>query len=394
MTTKTVSAPSTGKGLERIALGVLVLLLIVGGIGTVLRFTQGLGAVTNLSDDVPWGLWIGLDVMGAVAIAASGFVAAFTAHVMRIERYHAHVRGGVLAALLGYSFLPIVLLFDVGRPLSLWHALVMPNFRSVMAEVALCVALYTIVLLLEFSPVVFKRLNWLAPLRWITRLYIIFVIAGVVLSVLHQSSLGALYLLAPTKLHPLWYSELLPYQFLITAVVAGLAMLIIEASFILPADSKTRRRNLPQLGEYAAVLLLTYLVVRLADMWVHDRFVVGADLETAFFMAELGLGVLLPAIIFFLPAVQRNPRGLLWAAWLVIFGVLLYRGNVAVTGLIAHTGVVYFPSFWEVAITLALIAGEVALFIWIMRKVVLPLEEQEAASADEETEEPIGVALA
>ena len=380
MTTEAMSVPAASRPVSKLALfgGVtLAVLLVLGAIGTWLRFTQGLGAVTNLNDNVPWGIWIGLDIMGAVALAASGFVAAFTAHVMRIERYHAHVRGGVLAALLGYGFLPIALLFDVGRPLSLWHPIVMPNIHSVMAEVALCVGLYTTVLALEFSPVVLRRLNWRGPLQIINRLYIVFVITGVVLSVLHQSSLGALYLLAPTKLHPLWYSELLPYEFLITAVTAGLAMLIIEATFLLPAESRTRRRNLPQLGEYAAVLLLTYLAVRLADIWVHDRFAIGLDLETAFFLAELGLGVILPAVLFFVPAVQRSRRGVFWAACLVVFGVLLYRGNVAVTGLIAYTGEVYFPSFWEIVITLALIAAEIALFIWIMRSLVLPDEARE-----------------
>jgi Ni/Fe-hydrogenase subunit HybB-like protein len=251
-----------------------------------------------------------------------------------------------------------------------------------MAEVALCVGLYTAVLFVEFSPIVFRRLNWHGLAQLVTRFYIVFVIAGVILSTLHQSSLGALYLLAPTKLHPLWYSELLPYEFLITAIAAGLAMLIIEATFFTPdPKSPTRRRSIPQLGEYAAVLLLTYLTVRLADIWVHNRLALKADLETAFFLVEIIAGVALPAVLFLMPTVQHRPRGPFWAACLVAFGVLFNRGNVAVTALIAHTGEVYFPSFWEIAITLAFVATEIALFIWIMRKLVLPLEEQEHRAA-------------
>jgi Ni/Fe-hydrogenase subunit HybB-like protein len=378
MSTKTLATKNSALPIPVPFLVVALILVGAGLVGIFLRFTQGLGATTNLSNAYPWGIWIGFDVVAGVALAASGFVAAFIAHIMQIERYHVHVRGGILAALLGYGFVGLSLTLDIGRPWTIWHPLAMPNGHSVMAEVAWCVALYLTVLALEFSPVVLRRFGMTGLVPLINRLYLLLVIAGVILSVLHQSSLGALFLISPTRMHPLWYSSLLPVTFLITAVATGLAMLIIEATFFTPdPNSPVRRRNIPQLGEYAGVLLLAYLGLRLADMWLHSRLDFSSGLESLAFLVEVGIGVLLPAILFLLPSIQRSPNGVFWAAWLVVLGTILNRYNVAVTSMTAHAGFVYVPSLWEIVITVGLIAAEVVIFIWIMKSWVLPDEELE-----------------
>jgi Ni/Fe-hydrogenase subunit HybB-like protein len=360
---------------------VLAVVFIVAAVGVVMRYALGLGAVTNLSDPVPWGLWIGFDILVGVALASGGFVAAFMAYVTRVDRYHVHVRGAILAAFLGYVFVIAALVLDLGRPWSLWNFFVTPNPHSVMAEVGWCVILYTLVLTLEFSPVVFRRFNIPAPLRLINRIFIVLVIAGIVLSTLHQSSLGSLYLIMPTKLHALWYSPLLPIYFLMTAVAVGLCILIIESTFLIkdPA-SPVRRINVPRLGEYCSIVLLAYLGLRLGELLVKGNLTTlraGTGLEFPAFLIEICIGFLLPAILFLLPGIQRMARGPFWVAWMVVLGVVLNRLNVAVIGLMAHNGTVYWPSFWEITITVALIAAEVLIFIWLMIYLVLPDEKQD-----------------
>ncbi|MGH8459838.1 MAG: NrfD/PsrC family molybdoenzyme membrane anchor subunit, partial [Nevskiales bacterium] len=182
-------------------------LVMLGGLyATGVRVVYGLGGSTNLSDQFPWGLWIGFDILCGVGLAAGGFTLAAIVHIFNIERYKPILRATILTAFLGYLLVIVALLFDQGRPYRIWHALIMWNPRSVMFEVAWCVMLYTTVLALEFVPVVFERLGWQRPLRWMRAVAIPLVIAGVILSTLHQSSLGSLYLIVPNKLYPLWYS--------------------------------------------------------------------------------------------------------------------------------------------------------------------------------------------
>jgi hypothetical protein len=183
-----------------------------------LRFFHGLGAATNLSDRFPWGLWIGFDVLCGVGLAAGGFTLVATVHIFNIERYQPILRPAILTAFLGYLLVIVALLFDLGRSFRIWHALVMWNPRSVMFEVAWCVMLYTTVLMLEFIPVFFERFGWRKALRRIRAISVPLVIVGVILSTLHQSSLGSLYLIVPEKLHPLWYTPLLPVLFFISAI--------------------------------------------------------------------------------------------------------------------------------------------------------------------------------
>ena len=215
--TATMPARPMRLGFWYIAFGIV---LLAFGVVTILRFTQGLGAVTNLSDRFPWGLWIGFDLLCGVGLAAGAFTLTATVHLFNIHRFEPIVRPTLLTGYLGYMFVVLALMFDLGQPWRIWHALIFWNPHSVMFEVAWCVMLYTTVLTLEFSPVIFEALGLEGPRKLILALMTPLVIAGVILSTLHQSSLGSLYLIVPEKLHPLWYTPALPLLFYVSAIGA------------------------------------------------------------------------------------------------------------------------------------------------------------------------------
>jgi Ni/Fe-hydrogenase subunit HybB-like protein len=195
------------------------------------RYTHGLGAVTHLSDTFPWGLWIGFDLLCGVGLAAGGFAVTATVHILHLKDFKPIVRPTVLTAFLGYILVITALLLDLGRPWNIWHPIIMWNPHSVMFEVGWCVMLYTTVLSLEFAPVVLERfkLDWMLKLlRPVTP---ILVIMGVILSTLHQSSLGSLFLILPEKMSPLWYTPILPVLFFVSALAAGIAMTVVESWF-------------------------------------------------------------------------------------------------------------------------------------------------------------------
>ena len=241
--------------------------MLSGLYATYLRIFYGLGGSTNLSDKFPWGLWIAFDVMCGVGLAAGGFTLVAIVHIFRIERYKPVLRPAILTAFLGYSLVVVGLLYDLGRPDRLWHPLVMWNPHSVMFEVAWCVTLYTTVLFLEFLPVVFEKFGWHRPTEWIHRISVPLMILGVLLSTLHQSSLGTLFLIVPEKLYPLWYTPLLPLLFFISAIAVGLAMTIFESWHSSRAFG--RALELPLLASMArvlAVVLSVYLWIRFLDL--------------------------------------------------------------------------------------------------------------------------------
>src|SRR5271157_3898449 len=246
---------------------VLVLILAAGFYSTLLRFAKGLGAATNLSDRFPWGLWIGFDVMCGVGLAAGGFTLAAIVYVFHLRRFHPILRPAILTAFLGYALVAVALLFDLGKPYNIWHPLVMWNPHSVMFEVAWCVMLYLTVLALEFSPAVLERFRLHKPLRVVKAITIPLVITGVMLSTLHQSSLGSLYLIVPIKLHPLWYTPLLPVLFFVSAICVGLAMTIFESCMSSRHFGKQLEMPLlTTLGRTLLVALVLYSVLRFQDL--------------------------------------------------------------------------------------------------------------------------------
>ncbi len=349
---------------------VFLALIASGAVATILRFTRGLGASTHLSDQFPWGLWVGFDVLCGVGLAAGGFTITAIVYVFNLKRFAPIIRPTVLTAFLGYIFVSLGLIFDLGQPQRIWHALVMWNPHSVMFEVAWCVMLYTTVLALEFSPIVFERLNLERPRRIVRAISVPLVIVGVILSTLHQSSLGTLFLVVPEKLHPLWYSPLLPVFFFVSAIAAGLAMVIVESYLCQRAFNHHLEMDLLEtLGRALVVTLSVYGILRLQDL--ARRGVLSAlrhpDYEGCMFLLEMGLGVLLPIIILAIPRVRVKQSGLVTGAFLVVLGFIMHRLNVSITGMERMAGVRYMPSWMEIAISLALVAAGFAIFGWAVR---------------------------
>ena len=349
---------------------VLVAILATGFYSTLLRFAKGLGAATALSDKFPWGLWIGFDVLCGVGLAAGGFTLAAAVYIFHLERFHPIVRPAILTAFLGYAMVAVALLFDLGRPYRIWHPLVMWNPRSVMFEVAWCVMLYLTVLALEFSPVVFERFRLAKPLKIIKAITIPLVIVGVLLSTLHQSSLGSLYLIVPSKLHPLWYSALLPVFFYVSAIGVGLAMVIFESN--LSARAFGREIEMPllaQLGKALVVVLAFYGLLRFQDLAGRGGlgFLREPSTESVLFGLEVFLGLLLPLVMLVWRRVRESREGLFAAAILVIAGFLLNRLNVSITGMEASSGTHYFPRWTEVSVTLSLVGAGFLIFALAVR---------------------------
>ncbi len=351
-------------------------LLSAGAWAVLLRFAFGIGAVTNLTDQFPWGIWIGFDVMGGVALAAGAFVIAGLAHVFNVKRFEPLVRPAILTGFLGYLLVVAGLVVDLGRPYNIWRPLVQWQHNSVMWEVGLCVFTYTTVLFLEFSPVIFQRLNRepaitsrlpTIPLaRLLKRFAIVFIILGVVLSTLHQSSLGSLWVLAPSKLYPLWYTIWLPVFFWISAVAAGLTMTIVESTLSSRAFGRGLELDLlVDLAKGAAIVLGIYLLAKAADLIYRQTWplLFEPTPEAIAYWLEITLGVIIPMLILAIAPLRRNPRTLfLGAAMVVLFGIVLGRLNIVTVGMWAYTGVRYLPSWTEVAVSLSLVTVGVMAF--------------------------------
>jgi Ni/Fe-hydrogenase subunit HybB-like protein len=379
--------------------GVFLFIMAAGVYCTFLRFFYGLGRSTNLSDQFPWGLWIGFDVMCGVMLAAGGFTLTAAVHLFNIKRFHPIVRPTILTAFLGYLLVCAALMYDLGLPWNIWHPLIMRNPHSVMFEVAYCVMLYTAVLALEFSPIVFERFGWEKPLRWIKKVMFLFIIAGVLLSTLHQSSLGTLYMIMPNKLHPFWYSPLLPVFFYISAIGVGLAMTIFESS--MSSKYFGRQLELPllrDLGRVLVVVLALYGMLRLQDLYHRDvlKLVFVPGYEQRFFLLEIFLSVLVPLGLLLMPRVRNSAQGLYLASVITLLGFVTNRLNVTITGVESAVGGRYTPRWTEVVITAMFVALGFAIFGLAARYFpIFPKEEEEHATPLRQPEEvPAEMAVA
>jgi len=357
---------------------VFAIIMVLGGYATVIRFTQGLGASTNMSDQYPWGIWIGFDVLCGVMLAAGGFTLTGAVHILNVKRLEPIVRPTVLTAFAGYLLVSIALMYDLGRPYRIWHPLVMRNPHSVMFEVAMCVMCYTTVLALEFSPIVLERFNLRKPLKFIKAALIPLVILGCILSTLHQSSLGTMYLIMPEKLHPFWYSPLLPVFFFISAIAVGLAMTIFESS--ISSRVFGRQLELPiiqELGRILLVVLSVYATLRFEDLYhrgvLHQAFI--PQYETYFFWLEIIMTAIAPILLLSIRKVRMSPGGLYFCAVLTVLGFITNRLNVSITGIEHWVGHHYLPSFTEFSVTASMVAGGFALFGLAVK--YLPIFEDE-----------------
>jgi len=361
----------------------LWLLVLAAAVTAGIRYVYGLGAVTNLSDRFPWGLWIGFDVMSGVALAAGGFTIAATVHIFKLHRYRALLRPAILTGFLGYILVATALLVDLGRPWNIWHPIVMWNPHSVMFEVGWCVILYLLVLTLEFGQVVLQRLRLVTMLRLTQMAIAPLVIAGVILSTLHQSSLGSLFLIVPGKLYPLWYTPLLPVLFFISAISVGLAMVTVEATLA----ARTFRHDLEvplfaDLGRAAVIVLSIYLGIKVVDLVVRGTWtlLLTPTVESVLFAVEVGGGIILPLVLLATPAVARSRRGLAAASWLIVAGVVINRLNVAVTGMLRSSHTTYVPAVGEILVTAGMVSSGVLAYLWIVEH--LPVFEHERVPED------------
>jgi Ni/Fe-hydrogenase subunit HybB-like protein len=349
---------------------VLLLIWVAGLIATIVRFTQGLGASTNLSDKYPWGLWIGFDVISGVGLSAGAFAIAAAVYVFHVKRFYPILRPTILTAFLGYLLVIVGLLFDVGRPDKLYNPLFMGNPHSALFEVAMCVMFYTTVLFFEFSPILFERLGWTGPKRWITRVTVPLVILGVILSTMHQSSLGSLFLIVPQKLYALWYSASLPLLFYVSAIAAGCAMVIFESHLSFRAFGHRLKEDvLADIGRVLLVVLVLYALLKAYDFYgrgVWSAFFL-PRMETWLFWLEILTGVIAPIILLSIRKIRLSTRGLYFAAVCTIFGFLLNRLNISTTGFVASSGANYFPSWMEIAVTLALVSTGFFIFAMAAR---------------------------
>jgi Ni/Fe-hydrogenase subunit HybB-like protein len=363
---------------------VLWFLVGVAAVVAVVRFVRGLGVTTALTDATPWGMWVGFDVMGGVALAAGGFVVAATVYIFRRERYHAIIRPAILTAFLGYLAVIIGLMVDLGRPWNIWRPMLHWNLHSPLFEVAMCVMLYTTVLALEFAPVVLERFGWAVPLiRLLRRLTLPLVIVGIALSTLHQSSLGTLFLLSGARMHPLWFSPLLPLLFLVSAVGLGLGMVNVEG---LVSSWLYRRETewslLRGLARVATVVLAVYFVLRLGDLvW---RGEIGRAFDGSWFAVlfwiEMGLSTLAPIALFLLARRPHSDWAVAWGSVLMVAGFVLHRADVGGISHIAVTGQVYVPAPTEVAVSLGIVSGLGLIFLFFVEN--LKVWEQPPPASD------------
>jgi Ni/Fe-hydrogenase subunit HybB-like protein len=342
----------------------LPILWALGGVAVVTRFTGGLGAMTNLSDTFPWGIWIGFDVLSGVALSAGGFLTAGAVYIFGLKRFYPILRPAILTAYLGYLLVVGGLLVDLGRPYNIWHPMIYWQHRSVMFEVGWCVTLYNIVLTVEFLPILLEKFRWHRALRIVHSITIPMVIAGIILSTLHQSSLGALFLIVPEKLWPITYSPLLPLYFLISAVAVGLAMTIVEST--LSARAFQRSLEMPIITSLARVIpmvIILLLTIRVIDMTVRGAWVYLAPrpFQTFTFLLHMTL-LLIPTFVLLNPRCLSQPRIVFWAALSVVAAVIVNRLNVAWFRMLPSAETVYVPSWQELAVTLNLISVGVVCF--------------------------------
>ncbi|MDI6858427.1 MAG: Ni/Fe-hydrogenase cytochrome b subunit [Dehalococcoidia bacterium] len=360
--------------------GHLILLGLIGlGLVTaIVRYAYGIGAISNLSDDYPWGLWISFDLLCGVALAAGAFVTASAVYIFGREEFRPILRPAILTGFLGYLMVIFALLVDLGHPERIWYLIIFWNPHSVMFEVGWCVMLYTAVLAMEFSPLVWEKLQWSPLLRLIRNITVVLVILGTVLSTLHQSSLGSLFSIVPDNLNGLWYTPLLPAMFFFTAVAVGPAMVIFES--VISGKVFKRALETDILGKLALAIPLAfavYLPMKFIDIAVAGDadLLFKANLSSAIFWLEIIGGVVVPGALILLPSVRQSSGWLFGVATMVIAGVVLNRFNVSLIGLERPEGAFYLPHVLEFVITISIVSAGVLAYSLVAR--FLPLFPKE-----------------
>jgi len=341
---------------------VLLLIMEVGGLAAFYRLFFGLGASTHLNDRWPWGLWITFDVLGGVALAAGGFVIGGAVYILNWKKYKPIVRPAILNAFFGYALAATSITLDIGVPWRIWHPMIMWQINSIMFIVAIHVVLYTTTLATETSPLIFEKLNIRKAFNFVEKIMPAIVLFGVMLSLLHQSSLGAVFLIAPVKVSPLWYSSRLPYLFLVSAVLLALSMVSFET--ILSGRVFKHKPPMDILRGLARGSLIVgglYLVLKLWDLITGPGIglALNGSLTSNMYLFEMIIGVILPFILLSMKNVRTRLNGIYCVNILVIMGTVLNRLNVGIVSMAEYnsrTGYDYFPSWMEFLVTMAMVA--------------------------------------
>ncbi len=353
-------------------------LIILAGLPLVyMRFFHGLGAVSNLTHSHPWGIWIGFDLLTGVALAAGGYTTAAAVEIFGMKKFHAAVRPAVLTGFLGYSMVVFALLFDVGRPWRLPYPFaISPGVTSIMFEVGACVALYLTVLFLEFSPAALEWLGLKKVRAWALKLTLMLTILGVLLSTLHQSSLGALFLIAPSKLHPLWYTSYLPVFFFVSSIAAGLSMVIFEGtmshrSFHDKMDGAYLSGSngvVLGFGKAASLVLAGYFAIKTFGLAMGNHWDLLFTGWGLWFMVEMFGFVAFPSFLYAIGVRDRNPKVIKAAAIITVLGIVLNRLNISLIAFNYHlpSAERYVPHWMEVGITVFVVTVGLVAFRFIV----------------------------
>ncbi|HUH97272.1 MAG TPA: Ni/Fe-hydrogenase cytochrome b subunit [Anaerolineales bacterium] len=311
---------------------ILLTLMGIALVVALIRYIDGIGAISNLSYSYPWGFWISFDLFTGVAIGSGAFVMAAIVYIFELREFQPLLRPSVLTGFLGYIMVVIALLVDLGHPERIWYMMIHMNGTSVLLEIGICVMSYLTVLAIEFSPVLFEGLKWQRAAHTMHKYIMPFVILGVVLSTLHQSSLGSLLLIQPAKLYPLWWTPILPVLFFISAVSIGLAMIIFEST--LSARYFHRGLEIHLLAKLARaipIVLAIYLIVRFAQLAMQGdlQYLFNSGLMSILFWTEIMVGALLPLVLFSFKQVRQSANGLLAGAVILLAGMILNRFDVS-----------------------------------------------------------------
>ena len=370
----------------------LGVLLAIGAYFIIKRFIFGIGAVSDLSDGFPWGIWITYDVVTGTAIACGGYAMAIMVYVFNRGQFHPMIRAALLTSVFGYTLAGASIIVDVGRWWQIYNVFLpwYMNLNSVMLEVALCVTLYTLVLWIEFSPTILEAMH---ANRWLRRLrHVMFIVAGlgILLPTMHQSSLGSLLIIAGDKVHPLWQSNIIPLLFLLTAITMGYAMVVFESLYA--SVNLNRPLETALLSKVSAVipwLLMGYMVLRVGDL------VVTGDIGYLFrfgpepYLFAIEMALMLYAVIKLLDKQERvRPTVLFRAALAVLIGGALYRFNAFLIAFDPGAGWHYFPAVGEMMITIGIVAFEIMAYLFFVKKTPVLLAGHEEWAAARESRRP------
>ena len=345
---------------------VLTGLVLLMAATVLVRLLTGFQYVTNLTDETPWGLWIAFDVLCGVALAGGGYSTTLLVSMFRYEKYAVVARGALLTSLLGYLLVMAGLFLDIGQWFNFWRPFTSWGYTSVLFEVFWCLSIYTTVLSIEFFEIITERIMTKKLHGFMLKILPVLVVIGLVFPMMHQSSLGGLFLIMKERMFPLWWSEFLPLYFLMSSFFIGSAMVTIETSLAKTAYGHEIPHNvMVSLTRVGARIMIVYLLMKLYDLFTMDEwgYVFQGSLQSNMYCIEMLFGIIIPILIIFSPFAKHR-WGLMTYAWLTVLGVILNRMNCVFTSMYSTGN--YFPSIFEFIVSIGLISAGVLVYCFLV----------------------------